>query len=94
MAGDQLTIFEDAHRGGMVLDFDNSAACSVRHAVEIAPHRNHAFMTDAALDSENSLIWVRRQSQQMRSFFGEVFIDNPLCCRMDALIGNCGVCSG
>jgi hypothetical protein len=88
MAGDQSTLLEDPHLGRMVLDLDEAAPGRVRHAVLVAPDRDHSFLADPPLHRQHCVVGVQRQGQQMRPPLGKMVIHDPLCGGMHAGIGD------
>ena len=57
MARDELPVFKNPNLMSMVLYLKNPFSRCVRHAVVIARDRDHAFMADAALNGQNSIVW-------------------------------------
>ncbi|NVN09767.1 hypothetical protein HUK84_01155 [Nguyenibacter vanlangensis] len=73
--GDQYSVLENPDFRRMVLDLENASSGGVRHAVEIAADRDHAFMTDTAFDRQDGVIGMRWKVAQMGAFVGEMLRD-------------------
>lgn len=88
VASDQLCVLEDAHLCRVVLHLDDPAPGGVRHAVLVAPDGDHALLANPALDRQGRVIGLGWQGNEMRLFFGKMFIHDPLRGGMDPRIGD------
>ena len=88
--GEESAVLEDADLARMALHLDDALSRGVGHAVEVAADRDHAFVTDAALDSEHRAIGHGGMQDQGGFLLGEVFSDDALRGGVDTLVGDPG----
>ena len=74
----------------MALDLDDALPRGVRHAVEIAADRDHALVTDAALDGEHGAAGHCGVRDQRRLLLGEMLDDDAIGGGVDAGVGDTG----
>ena len=72
MHGDQLPVLVDADLVGRDLDLQRPSPRPVRHAKEVAAHRDHALVTDATLDLQHGVEASGEQRLKACTLFGEV----------------------
>lgn len=88
MTGDQLAILKDLQLGYMMLDFQGSASCRIRHRVMIAANQDHTVLGDTPLNRQHRAVGIRWQLSQGRELLGECLINNASRRGMDARVCN------
>src|SRR6185295_20152185 len=66
MGGDERAVLEDANLVGEYVNIEDTAACGVGDAVEIAANAHHALMGEASFELQHRTIRGNRQRLQRR----------------------------
>ena len=78
VGSDERAVFEDANLISKYVDIEDTAACGVGHAVEIAADADHALVGEASFELQHRTISGKRQRLERRLFFGEGLVDDAL----------------
>lgn len=86
--GNQTSFQMDAHLIGGDLHIQRVPAVAVGHAVAVSADANAALAADMPLLAQDGIATARRQSQQARTLFLEVFQHHALGARVCPIVGH------